>query len=430
MISIMRKRHLETSSILRQFAGVFSVDALMKASGMLLLPLYLILMTQEEYATFNYLTAVIGVLSQVCTFGLYVPQSKIFHDVTENERGTLLLTISSLLIGLLSLTLLPTYLFGWDSILVRFLFSGNIDYERYRYMIPAGVVLAVFSNMLLNYFLTRQQIRDAIRYNISRLIMGAAFTMGALYWIVRDGASVRLVSSLGAELVAFMAFSIHYIREMHGRFNPQLARRTLALGLPIMGSAILGIAINFGDKFFLERFCSLPDMSVYFLGLTFSSAISVVFMAFQNVWLPRFLKEKDLATNLARTRSIFGSLLLLLGILAVLIWLMAAGAFHFGFINQVYIRVLSILPILMTASICSCLVGLLSVYTVYWEMTYVTVFTGVVIAIIGLPLNYFVAKDYGIGGIASVSVLLNVLYGLFYYAFIRYRTSALISRDN
>ncbi len=413
----------ERAPLIRDFLKIFRVDAFVKATGVLLLPLYLLLMTQEEYATFNYVMAVIGVLSQVCNFGLYVPQSKIFHDVTESERGSLFLTIGVLLVVLLLLVLLPIYVFGWDRTIVRFLFSGPIDYERYRYMIPAGVILAVYSHMIVNYFLTREEICKVQCYNIVRLILGTGFAVGALYWISENGAAVRLIASLVAELGVLTAFSFYYFRAMRGNFNADLARRSLLLGLPIMGSAILGVAINFGDKFFVEKFCSLTDMSVYFLGLTFASVISVVSVAFQNVWLPRFLKEKDLPTNLARTRRTFRGLLLCLIVLAALIWLGVAGAFQLGLINHVYLRVLNILPVLLLASICSSVVGLLSAYTVYWEVTYVTILAGVVVTIISVPLNYCAAKYYGIGGIASMSVGLHLLYAGLYYGFIRYRTS-------
>lgn len=438
MLPAMRKQTVdvslagggEKSPVFRRFVKVFSVEALIRASGVLLLPLYLVLMTQEEYATFNYLTSVIGVLSLVCNFGLYIPQSKLFHDIPERERGSLLLTINALLMALLSLTLLPTYVFGWDSTIVRFLFSGTVDYERYRYMIPAGVMLVVSSQMVLNYFLTREDIGNVQRYNIFRFMLGTGLTIFALYWVAGNGAEVRLAAYLAADFTVLAFFLLHYLRDMSGRFNADFARRSLSLGLPIMVSAVLGVVINFGDKFFIEKFCTLADMSVYFLGLTFASVLSVVFMAFQNVWMPLFLKEKDLATNLSRTRRAVRTLLLLFGLLAVLIWLSVAGAFHLGLLNKAYIQVLSILPTLLIASISSSLVGLLSIYTIYWGMTYVTIITGAVIAAISVPLNYFAARDYGINGIASVSVVLHLLYAGVYYGFIRYRVKDLIFRSN
>ena len=416
----------DKSAVANRFLRVFSVDALVKASGVLLLPLYLALMTQEEYATFNYLTSAIGVLALVCNFGLYIPQSKIFHDVSESERGTLLLTINLLLFGLLTALLLPTYILGWDGTLVRFLFSNSIDYERYRYLIPIGVAVAVYSQMTLNYFLTREQIKSVQRFNISKLIIGTTFTLSALYWINGDQAEVRLYASLAAELSILAAFMHFYLREMRGIPSIDLAKKSLSLGLPIMISAVLGIVINFGDKYFIEKFCSLADLSVYFLGLTFASIISVVFMAFQNVWLPIFLKEKDLAKNIMKTRLMARNLLVLLSLLAVAIWLFVACAFAFGIIDEAYIQVLGILPILMVASICSSLVGLMSVYTVYWAMTHITIVIGGAIAVISVPMNYLAVKDFGIHGIASVSVLLNILYGGAYFLFIRFRANALM----
>jgi O-antigen/teichoic acid export membrane protein len=420
----------ERSPVFGRFLKVFSVDALVKAAGVVLLPLYLVLMTQEEYATFNYLTSVIGVLSLVCNFGLYIPQSKLFHDIPDSARGSLLITINGLLIALLSLALLPTYALGWDSTIIRFLFSGTVDYDRYRYVIPVGVILAVFSQMVINYFLTREYISNVQRYNILRLVLGTSLTLSALYWFSENGAEVRLAAYLAAEMAVLALFLPSYLKDMRGKFNSDFAKRSLFLGLPIMVSAALGIVINFGDKFFIEKFCTLADMSVYFLGLTFASVISVVFTAFQNVWMPLFLKEKDLLKNLARTRQAVRTLLILFGLLAVLIWLSVAGAFHLGLLNQAYIRVLELLPILLISSISSSLVGIFSIYTIYWGMTYVTIITGVAVATVSVPLNYFAARDYGIDGIATASVFLHLLYAAVYYGFIRYRVSLLTFRSN
>lgn len=420
----------ESSGIADRFIRVFSVDVLVKGSGILLLPLYLALMTQEEYATFNYLTAVIGVLALVFNFGLYIPQSKLVHDVSEAERGSLLLTINLLLAGLLLLCLLPTYLFGWDARLINFVFSDQIIYENYIYLIPIGVTAAVVSQMTLNYFLTREMISRVQRYNLSRLVLGTGLTLGALYWMAGDRAELRLTASLLAEFAALAIFLPTYLGAMRGRFNRVFARQSLTLGLPIMVSAALGIVINFGDKYFIEKFCSLADMSVYFLGLAFANVITVVFMAFQNVWLPLFLKEKDLTLNISKTRKMAKNLLLGFSLLAVTIWLAVAGAFAVGILNQAYIQVLGLLPILMIASICSSLVGLLSVYTVYWGMTHMTIVIGIAVAAVSVPLNFLAARDHGTVGIAVVSVLLHLLYVAAYLAFIRFRIKSLASSSN
>lgn len=411
--------------VLRRFFRIFSVDALVKVSGVLLLPLYLALMTQEEYATYSYLINVIGVLSLVCNFGLYVPQSKLMHDVEEPRRGALLFTINSLLLLLIAASLLPIYALGLDRSIVRLLFSSSIDYAAYRHFIFLGIILAIYAQMVLNYLLTSERIADVQAYNLSRMVFGSILTLGALYWIAGDKAGIRLAAYLLAEAALLAAFVISYVRAMHRSFDRGLAVRALRLGLPVMVSAVLGIIINFGDKFFIEKYCSLADLSIYFLAFTLAGIITAVFMSFQNVWLPLFLKEKDLARNLARTKKLFLHLVFLFVALAVLIWLGTFGALQVGILDDKYSAVLGVLPILLAGSIASSLVGLLSSYTVFWGMTYVTIVIGVLMAMASVPLNYYAVTSYGIHGIAVAVVLVNVGYGVLYFGFIRYRVAAL-----
>lgn len=407
--------------MLRRFLGVFGVDAMLKASGVIFLPVYLTLMSQEAYASFSYIASLVGVLSLVCNFGLYVAQSKLLHEFPRRQRDKATFTINVLLAALLCATLLPLYAFGWDRVVVRLLFTGTVEYEKYRWLIPIGVVLAVYAHMLANYFLTREQIKNIQRYNIARLLLGLTLTIAALYLFAGDGASIRLLALFAAELAVLGAFLPQYAREMRGHFSARMALKALLLGLPIMGSAVLGVVVNFGDKFFIERYCSLANLSVYFLGMTLASAVSVVSMAFQNVWLPSFLKERDLAVNLDRTRRAGGILFLALSLLSVAIWIVVAVCLSFNIFKHAYAEVLNVLPLLLAASVASGITGLLSAYTIYWNMTYVTVVAGAVVAAVSVPINYFSVKTYGIYGVAASLLVMNVLFAFIYLGFVHYQ---------
>jgi hypothetical protein len=83
--------------------------------------------------------------------------------------------------------------------------------------------------------------------------------------------------------------------------------------------------------------------------------------------------------------------------------------------------VLNVLPILLASSVASGLTGLLTGYTIYWNMTYVTIVAGAVVAAISVPANYFAVKAFGIYGIAATSLVMNILFAVIYLGFVRYR---------
>jgi len=73
---------------LNKFTGVLSIDILVKASGFLLIPVYLRLMTQNEFGLYNYLLSIIQTFSLVLNLGLYIPQSKLYHTLpSRKEKG-------------------------------------------------------------------------------------------------------------------------------------------------------------------------------------------------------------------------------------------------------------------------------------------------------------------------------------------------------
>src|ERR1700733_1735355 len=85
--------------LLRRLLTVLSLDVLVKAAAFILMPLYLRLMSQAEYGIFNYILSIVYCYSVLLNLGLYVPQSKLFHDFTDKkEKGRLIYNINLLML--------------------------------------------------------------------------------------------------------------------------------------------------------------------------------------------------------------------------------------------------------------------------------------------------------------------------------------------
>ena len=88
---------------------------MVKASGFILLPVFLRLMTQDEFGLYNYLLSIIQTFSLVLNFGLYIAQTKLYHSIASREkRGELLFTIAVTLIFFLVLIIIPVAVTGLD----------------------------------------------------------------------------------------------------------------------------------------------------------------------------------------------------------------------------------------------------------------------------------------------------------------------------
>jgi len=407
--------------LVKNYAKVFSVDILVKLSNFILLPVYLKLMTQDAYGLYTYLLAIISVFALVMNFGLYIAQSKLYQDFQdEEERGSLLFTINVMLASFLSVCLLITYFTGLDYHLVAFLFKNKIDYSSYRNSIFLAITVSVYSFMLFNYFLTSQSIKHVQLYNFLRLIFINGIVIALLYFYKADSVMIRLKYTYLLELSFLFLFGPFYIKAMKGRFNKKLARKSLKLALPVMLSAVLGLVLNFSDKFFLEKYGNFKDLAVYNLGFALAGIIPMMFMTFQNIWLPHFFKEKDLQVNKAKTFGVIIKIAVFFFLLSLLIIFAFKLLLVFHIIDMKYGKVLYLLPILLLTQIFSAITPLYSNYIVFFEKTFIALYIGMPLAMVSIVLNLWLIPIYGLYGAAFSSLLINFSYLVAYYFIVTY----------
>ena len=393
--------------LVRNYAKVFSVDILVKLSNFLLLPIYLKLMTQEAYGLYTYLLAIISIFSLVMNFGLYIAQSKLYQDFQdEEERGSLLFTINIMLLTFLSICLMVTYFAGLDYHLVAILFKNKIDYGSYRNSIFLAITVSVYSFMLFNYFLTSQNIKHVQLYNFLRLIFINGIVISLLYFLKADSVMVRLKFTYVLELSFLFIFGPLYIRAMRRKFNLKLAKKSLTLALPVMLSAVLGLVLNFSDKFFLEKYGNFKDLAIYNLGFTLAGIIPMMFMTFQNIWLPHFFREKNIQLNKEKTYRVILKIAVFFFFLSLLIIITFKLLLVFQIIDVKYGKVLYLLPILLLTQIFSAITPLYSNYIVFFEKTFIAIFIGFPLAIGSVILNLWLIPKYGLYGAAFSSFLI------------------------
>jgi O-antigen/teichoic acid export membrane protein len=413
---------LRNNLLLRRLLTVLSLDVLVKASSFILLPFYLRLMSQDQYGSFNYILSIVYSFSLVLNLGLYIPQSKLYHDYTDpGERGQLLYNINVILVVGLTLIVLPVYLFNMDYQAVRFLFRNSIHYDRYRWWILLMSIVNLFAYMLTNYLYTAEKISVIKRYSLLRVAGINIISILVLYFFRHaDAVQTRLMTISTVEFLLLLYFYSGYIRVMIPAFSRSLMLRCLKIALPIMVSAIFNIIINFGDKFFLEKYVDYRQLSIYYLAFSCVSVISILSNSLQNVWLPIFFKEKDLNRNIRKTNKM---VLRLVGILIFLSFVISFSVIIFlklKVIPSSYGEVVYVLPMLLIGQIVICLALLYGNYLTYFEKTSIVLWTGLLISAISVGLNMTLIPLWKIYGAATTSLISNICYLVIYYFVIQY----------
>lgn len=405
---------------LKRLSTVLIIDIFVKLSGFVLLPVFLRLMTQDEFGLYNYILSILNTFSLVLNFGLYIPLTKFYHDSKDpRERGKLLYTLSVTLVITMCVALIPLYLLKIDYWFVKLLFQNPIDYQSYRFVIFFSLLASIFSFMLINYFYSAERIGLIKKYNIARIIAINIVVVSALYFIPGDKANTRLIFTYAIEFILFCFFLRFLVKKFVPHFDKGIAIKSLKMGFPIMLSAIMGIVINFSDKFFLERYGDFKALSQYYLALSFAGIITVIFTSVQNAWLPIFMKEKDLKLNLAKTNQLFKRLFIVFTCIAIAIWLLFFTLFRTGIIPSKYGGVVYILPILLVTNIFASLTPIMGNYMIYFQKTYIVSVTGLFVCVVSLLSSYFFIRRWNIYGAALASLISSVSYLLIYYIIVK-----------
>jgi O-antigen/teichoic acid export membrane protein len=166
---------------------------------------------------------------------------------------------------------------------------------------------------------------------------GLFLRLTALAAAVSVGASVILVAVLGwgmhgyllaqalAAAVTCGAFFALALRAGPFGFSTLVARRLLALGLPLAPSFAFLFLLTHGNKALLEWRAGLDAVGVYAVGFTLGAALSVVTGGLAAAWYPffmRYLKRQDEAGPLFG--RIFSYYCLVVGSLCALFFIFAA----------------------------------------------------------------------------------------------------------
>jgi len=412
---------LRSSLIMGRFSKVLVVDVLARASSFILLPIYLKLMTQEEFGLYGYLLSIISAFSLFLNFGLYVSQIRLYPVYRDKEKGAMLFTVNVLLSSSLFVLLIGVFLSKTDYAIIFFMFSHQINYAAYRTIVFLSFISAVFSLMVYTYFIASEKIALIQFNNLSKMILVNAVVIYFLFASHSDGVFVRLKYTLVSEFAVLLFFGAFLIKEMHPRFRFDIARRSLKIGIPIMLSAVFALLYNLSDRFFLEKYSGFRVLAIYNLGMSIAGVVTILSASFQSIYVPIFFKEKNPVINFKKVKEILriaipGLLLFGAGLIFIT-W----GMIHLNIISKAYQEVIFLLPLLFISSILQFSAHLYNNFMTYFEITYVIVLVNIISNIINVVLNILLIPRFSIYGAALATVIATTIAFLAFFFYTKRR---------
>jgi len=274
-----------------------SAEIIIKSLGFILIPIYLTLMTKEEFGEFGYIFATISVLPSILTLGLYVPQikensiSKNFDSVRKVFSSTFLfiIIVSIFLIILLNISNYPNEIFKKIFFITKY---AEIKWNLFLFII----FFSILNLLLYSHTLYFNDSIIIIKYNILKFIIINIFGLGFLTYnfSYNDASLDRLIGFAVGEAI-FTLTSFFWFAKPFLRFHIDRSYLldALKIGLSIIPGGIAVLICTVSERFFLGKYYDTNYIAEYNLAILFLMPIQVIMSATQTFLGPHIYEIKE-----------------------------------------------------------------------------------------------------------------------------------------
>jgi O-antigen/teichoic acid export membrane protein len=261
----------------------------------LLLPVYTLGMGAGEFGIFSLMLSLAGLLTIFFRLGLDGSLLRFHFDVGPDHVAALywttaaLTAVAGVALGIAGILLVGP-VFGAA-------FAG-ISFFPYGILAIAIGALTAFQYVPTSYFRATEQPERVFWLGLVSFAAGAVVTL----WLVlglRLGAVGGLIGQLvvGAAIVAVAGTVLLRLRP--ASFDPAIARRDLAFGLPLVPHSIAGWVLNLSDRWLIGLFIGLSAaaaqvaVGIYSLGYQIAQLVSLIGVALNTAWMPFFYEHGE-----------------------------------------------------------------------------------------------------------------------------------------
>ena len=400
--------------MLKKIGLITITNIIIAAVGYLLLPVYLRLMTQEEFGEFSFIISVMSSFSLILSLSLYVPFIRNYCADETNDlmRSDLVSTVfNSLFIWLIIIDLFlllakPLII----DIYIGFFNISNFANEKYYLVLlslnTGGILLYCYSLLM-----AKKNTRAIITFTLSRFIFVSASSLIFIYFNFLGQESVinRLFGVFIAELLVTLAYLfIYVIPNISLRINLLLLKDQFKIALPLIPSGLIGLITVAFDRGLITEHHGLKELANYNLAMMALVPMHMVMTATQVAWAPHLFSIKDPKSAMRQTIKTMKIAFLLMIISAPLLSLAIYLALIYNFIGAEYSVVPKIIIYASIGVIALVLLQLNNNMFVYLKKTKYQFGIGLMILIINLSVNILLIPNYSFYGATVAAGLANL----------------------
>ena len=400
-----KKKVLENS-----FLYIFS-SLLVKAMGFLLLPIYTLFLTPDDYGVTNLIMGFINVATFIVAFSLYSAVIRFYTDYKNNQTklkklyGT---TISFVFIsGIISLIMGLVF----RNIVVNIFFEGI---EFYPIVFIAFLSLVFISLHTLHQSMLQgmQKGKKLTKLNLIVFIATAALKI-IFIGAFKLGAAGFLLAQLIVNIIyfAYMVIDLKKNDLLEWTIDFPILKETLKYSIPLMPHNLSTRIASLASRVFINTSGTLAAVGLYSIAMQFGNLIDVVQVAVNKAFQPWFYemmnkndeKSRKEAVNLSNVLLVFYSLIYMgIGLFSQEVVILMT--------SENYIMSWTVIPILVIGfSVKSMYYFYVNVIMFYKQAARKLFIATIIGSLMDIFLAYLLVPRFGMYGSAVAFVLAKVI---------------------
>ena len=411
---------MKKSGIKKRFIKLFSIDILVKAGGFLLLPVYLNLMTQEEFGNYSYIFSIVGMWAFVFGMGQHATLNRFYHS-SEYTKDIVIENIHLILIS--SFIFFVGVFVVFREFIIGLFFKSGINNILF-FSILVLVMLIALNQIFMAFLYQAEKIYFVQKKNITEFLIINILALSILYVLPFPKDQLRVFAMVIGYILILGFFYRFFISKYHFKFTNKsfvFYKRAFKNGFPMAIGSFSNFFITFGDRFVIEKLLHKSSLGIFSFAMVIIGILMLIFTSFQNVWLPYLFKEKNLDISFHRVYRIifiFLGVSIVVGIgLYALVYILSNY-----FIEHSYIKTLDFLWLLVLASFFQ-MAGMITAgfYQIY-EKNHISVPINILAGALNIYMNFYFIGYFGLLGAAISTALISfILFVLHFYLVHYYR---------
>lgn len=384
-------------NLLNHGKNYVTADVLSKGLTFLSVPIFVSLLTVEEYglvAIFNSFIAVFGIV-----FGLGIRGAigRYYYEKVNDFKEYL---GSNLIFVLIWGIFFSTLLFLFRSFLSDF-------FKISTALVFIGILVAFFSSIfeiMLSYFEAAKKSILFSKISVTRSIGFLVLALPLTYYLTSDKEYGQIIAQLIIYFIVFI-YSCYYIKKISTQsFNKTHIKFSLIFGIPLVFHLLSQYVLASFDQVIINQIVGEKETGIYSFAYQVGIIQNIITMGVLRAWNPVFYEKMN--------DELFDDINQLIRKYSKLIYLLAIFLIFFSkeivlvLADERYFSSIKIIPPIIISYVFFFLYTIYVNYAFYFKKTYMIAVFTIIAGVINISLNYILIPKYGYE-VAAITTLIS-----------------------